>query len=116
PHEESDKIWPIPLGTESSEDMPALLETRELRIPVPEDERLNVKDASHFITHYTPEHLGRLLAKLATLDEIGRLQLLHEQTLLARGGVIPSAELISILQAYKDETAQSVWDIMSLAF
>lgn len=116
PHEESDKIWPIPLGTESSEDMPALLETRELRMPVPEDERLNVKDASHFITHYTPEHLGRLLAKLATLDEIGRLQLLHEQTLLARGGVIPSAELISILQAYKDETAQSVWDIMSLAF
>lgn len=114
PHSESDKIWPIPLGAESDEDVPALLETKELRLPVADDERLNTKDASHFITHYTPEHLGRLVAKLATYDEIGRLQLLNEQTLLARAGVVPSAELISLLQAYRSETAESVWDIMAI--
>src|SRR5690606_16535219 len=34
PHEESSKLWPIPLGAESSEDMPALLETRELHFPI----------------------------------------------------------------------------------
>lgn len=115
PHEESDKLWPIPLGAESSEDMPALLETRELHLPIADDERLNIKDASHFITHYSPDHLGRLMAKLATFDEIGRLQLLHEQTLLARGEVVSSAELIPLLQAYQEETAQSVWDIMAIA-
>lgn len=116
PHEESDKLWPIPLGAESSEDMPAILETRELHLPIADDERLNVKDASHFITDYTFEHLKRLLARLGSFDELGRLQLLHEQTLLARGGVNSSTELIALLQAYQSETAQSVWDIMALAF
>lgn len=116
PHEPSAKLWPIPLGASSSEDVPALLETRELRFPVADDERLNTKDASHFITRYTPEHLQRLLAKLMTYDELGRLQLLHEQTLLARGGDISSAELVTLLQAYQSESAQSVWDIMALAF
>lgn len=115
PHAQSTREWPIPLGAESDEDVPALLETRELRLPVADDERLNVRDASHFITHYQPDHLERLLAKLDTFDELGRLQLLHEQTLLARGGVVSSAELIDLLEAYTDETAQNVWDIMALA-
>ncbi len=116
PHEPSTKLWPIPLGAESEEDVPALLETRELRMPIADDERLNIRDASHFITHYTPEHLARLLARLSSFNELGRLQLLHEQTLLARGGVATSAELIDLLEAYADESAQSVWDIMAVAF
>ena len=116
PHEPSTKLWPIPLGAESDEDVPALLETRELHLPVADDERLNVRDASHFITHYTAEHLAKLLAQLASYDELGRLQLLHEQTLLARGSVTSSAELIDLLHAYAGEQAQSVWDIMAVAF
>ena len=116
PNAASTRLWPIPLGAESSEDMPALLETRELHLPIADDERLNVRDASHFITHYTPEHLKKLLQKLTSFDELGRLQLLHEQTLLARGGVIASSELITLLHAYADETAESVWEIMALAF
>ena len=115
PHGESNQLWPIPLGGEASEDLPDLLETKELRMPIAEDERLNVKDASHFITKYNPDHLARLLLKLQTFDEIGRLQLLHEQSLLARGEAISSAELIPLLQAYKAESAQSVWDIMALS-
>ena len=116
PHEPSNQLWPIPLGAESTEDMPALLETREIRIDVPDDERLNVRDASHFITHYPPSHLENLLKKLTTFDEVGRLQLLNEQTLLARGGVISSSQLVDLLEAYKHETAESVWSIMALAF
>lgn len=115
PHEPSTKLWPIPLGSDSDEDMPALFETERLNVPVAETERLNVKDASHFITQYAPEHLERLLNKLPTFDEIGRLQLLHEQTLLARGELISSAELIPLLEAYKNESSESVWDIMALA-
>ncbi len=115
PHQPSSKIWPIPLGAESEEDVPRLLETEELRLPIADTERFNVRDASHFITHYQPEHLARLLANVASYDELGRLQLLHEQTLLARGGVISSAELIDLLAAYADETAQNVWDIIAVA-
>jgi aminopeptidase N len=115
PHEESSKLWPIPLGAESSEDVPALLETRELHMPIAGNERLNIKDASHFITDYTFDHLRRLLLELKAFDELGRLQLLHEQTLLARGGVNPSTELIPLLQAYQGEAAESVWGIMTLA-
>lgn len=116
PHEPSNKLWPIPLGAQSSEDLPALLETKELKMPVADDVRLNVRDASHFITQYQPDHLAKLLTGLANFDEIGRLQLLHEQTLLVRGRRLSSAQLIDLLQAYKDESAQSVWGIMSLAF
>jgi aminopeptidase N len=115
-HEPSGAIWPIPLDAEGEEDMPTLMETPQLDLPVSNDERLNTRDASHFITHYTPEHLAKLLAKLTTLNEIGRLQLLHEQTLLARGSITSSTTLIDLLQAYQHETAQSVWDIMALAF
>lgn len=116
PHTESTKLWPIPLGAESTEDMPALLETRELKTPIASDERFNIHDSAHFITHYTPEHLKKLLARLSSFNDLGRMQLIHEQTLLARGNIVPSAEIVPLLQAYKDETVENVWGIMSVAF
>lgn len=116
PHESSAALWPIPLGAESDEDVPALLETRELKLPIADDERLNIRDSAHFITHYTPEHVGRLLEQVASYNELGRLQLLHEQTLLARGGVVSSATIIDLLESYADERAQNVWDVMAVAF
>lgn len=115
PHEKSDKLWPIPLGAESEEDVPRLLETRSLTLPIAETERFNIRDSAHFITHYQPEHLYRLLEQVTSFDELGRLQLLNEQTLLARGGVLPSDELIDMLDAYKNESAENVWTIMSVA-
>lgn len=114
PHEPSTKLWPIPLDPESVEDVPSLLNTAELSMPIADDERLNVKNASHFITHYTPDHLSNLLAKVTTFDELGRLQLLNEQVMLARGGELASAQLLDILDSYRDETAENVWSIMSL--
>ena len=116
PHQPSDKLWPIPLDGESSEDVPALLETETLHLPIADDERFNVHDASHFITHYQPEHLARLLDKVSGFDELGRLQLLHEQTLMIRGRIMPSVNLIDLLDAYRDETSESVWSIMGVAF
>lgn len=113
PHQESSQVWPIPLNANTREDMPALLETHQLKMPVTEDIRFNVGDTAHFLTHYPGSHLSTILNK-HDLSEIERLQLLHEQTLLARGGVIPSADLIDLLLSYRHETANSVWEIMSL--
>ena len=115
PHEPSTKLWPIPLGAESEEDVPRLLETRSLALPIADDERFNIHDSAHFVTHYQPDHLYRLLERVMSFDELGRLQLLNEQTLLARGGVLPSDELIDMLSAYREETAENVWTIMSIA-
>lgn len=115
-HEKSDKLWPIPLEA-SVPITPPLMETSSLATKIQPGERLNVGDTAHFITHYTPTHMAELIVSLKNnaLEPIDRLQLLHEQTMLARGEVISSAELIPLLQAYASETIESVWDIISLA-
>ena len=116
PHESSKKLWPIPLNA-SDGDIPALLKTAELDISLADDERLNIGDTAHFITHYEPVHLARLIDQIANgvRSPLDRLQLLHEQTMLARGGIMNSAQLIPLLNVYKDETSDSVWDIIGLA-
>ncbi len=114
PHEASSQLWPIPLGAESPEDMPALLETRDLPMPIADDERLNVGDTAHFISLYSDEHLERIFAS-TSLTELDRLQLLHEQTLLVRGGRKASVGLIDLLEHYREETSEHVWSIMALA-
>ncbi len=115
-HEPSNKLWPIPLEA-SVPITPPLMETKLITTNIQPGERLNVGDTAHFITHYPSDHLAALVEQLhgGSLEAIDRLQLLHEQTMLARGGISSSAELIPLLQAYKDETVESVWDIIALA-
>lgn len=118
PHAESKRLWPIPLNATSSE-LPEMLTDRDqsLSLNITSPLRLNANDTAHFITHYDTAHLARLTdeVRLGNLQPLDRLQLLHEQTLLARGGVAPSAGLITILDAYRQEINEPVWDIISLA-
>ena len=115
-HSESDVIWPIPLGA-TDETIPRLLDGRELSMAVPQDTRFNTDDSAHFITHYDDAMLKAHVEAVAagTIDPVGRLQLLHEQTLLARGRMVSSATLPALLDSYAGESAESVWDIMSIA-
>lgn len=115
-HEKSNRLWPIPLEP-SVPITPPLMEAALLDTNIQPGERLNVGDTAHFITHYPTDHLAALVEQLHTgsLEAIDRLQLLHEQTMLARGGIIASAKLIPLLDAYKDETIESVWEIIALA-
>lgn len=118
PHRESTSKWPIPLVSTCTE-MPELLTEKEITLirhhttPL----RFNVGDSAHFITHYDETLFAALVSEVAngSLDITGRLQLLHEATLLARGRVISSANLIALLEAYKNESSQQVWTIISLA-
>jgi aminopeptidase N len=118
PHQPSDKLWPIPLNASDSK-LPELLNAKEIILNRDSDAslRLNVGDSAHFITNYADELLQKLIAEVkdGTLSSLDKVQLLHEQTLLARGGITPSAQLIPLLEAYGDETAEPVWDIISLA-
>lgn len=118
PHAPSNKLWPIPLGASDSA-LPTVFSTvtttatRHDTAPL----RLNNADAAHFITRYAPALLARLVDEVKTdqLDVISRLQLLHEQTMIARGDSGDSSTLIELLEAYAQETAEPVWDIISLA-
>ncbi|MGK2896687.1 MAG: M1 family metallopeptidase [Candidatus Saccharimonadales bacterium] len=115
-HRPSTRLWPIPLVPLSSEDVPGLLETTELTLPIDLSERLNVGNTSHFLTHYPTAFLRHIIDDIRAdkLTPIDRLQILHEQTLLARGGIISSAELIPLIDVYRSEIVDSVWDIISM--
>lgn len=118
PHESSNKLWPIPLNS-SSNDAPEIMDTKEMTFSrsEPTPARFNVGDTAHFITHYDKVALAGLVeeVKAGSLTPLDRLQLLHEQTLLARGNETTSAEIIPLLDAYKLETTEAVWDIISVA-
>lgn len=117
PHEPSDKLWPIPLESPCSE-MPDLLSeksvtvTRHHTTPL----RFNDKDTAHFITHYSDELFDRLVSEVEAgkLSMIDRIQLLNESTLLARAGILPSSQLIHLINAYQHETSEPVWGIIAM--
>jgi aminopeptidase N len=115
-HAESDRVWPIPLGADNG-DLPELLDTRRTSMAIDTSTRLNVNDSAHYITRYPANTVEGILkdVRAGNVDPVGRLQFLHEQTLLARGRFVTSADLIPTIDAYGNETTESVWDIMALA-
>lgn len=119
PHEASDKLWPIPLNASSS-DAPELFKERSGNFTLtPQDSplRFNIGDSAHFITHYDDQLLDALIqnVKDGKLPALDRMQLLDEATLLARGGVMPTAKLIDLVAAYGNETSEPVWGIIAMA-
>lgn len=118
PHESSDRLWPIPLNA-SSTDIPELLSDKTATIIGNTVSPLlfNVGDSAHFITHYDSSTLDDLVEQIASgnVTTIDRLQLLHEATLLARGGILASADLLRLLTAYRHETSEHVWTIIFIA-
>lgn len=115
-HQASNRLWPVSLGS-SDKSLPKLLEQSSLAIQTTKPFRLNIDDSAHYITLYPESMLASHLKDVQSgaLDPVGRLQLLHEQTLLARGQLVSTATLIPMLGAYKAESTESVWDIMAIA-
>jgi len=116
PHQPSDKQWPVPLDA-SDKNAPRLLDNPTITFPSTNPIRLNRSDSAHFITNYDPLSRQHLIDQIAdgTLDAIGRVQLLDESTLLARGGVMTTDQLIPLIQAYQHETLEPVWNTIALA-
>ena len=116
PHQPSDKLWPIPLHS-SSQNAPAIMETGHVEFEYTDTSPLtfNKSETAHFVTHYDDGLMTRILESIGTMPTIDRLSLLHEQTLLAQAGIIPTAALIPLIQRYAGESEESVWGIISLA-
>lgn len=117
PHDPSTTRWPIPLRA-SSDSLPELLEESNLIIPVDNPLsplRLNSGASGHYITNYDSVLLDTLLSNIQDIPTIDRLYLLQEQMLLTHAGTVPSATLIPLLHAFRQETQEPVWDGMSAA-
>ncbi|MGB2787327.1 MAG: M1 family metallopeptidase, partial [Candidatus Saccharimonadaceae bacterium] len=114
PHEDSDRTWPIPLGS-SDRSIPELMDTKEITIKASNSFILNEAGSAHFITKYDEVGADNLLASIDRQTETIRMQLLNERLMLARAGLIDSAKLIDWLIAYRHETSQPVWDIIATA-
>ena len=114
PHAPSSKTWPIPLGANTKE-LPELFNEASVPAKLDISVRLNTEVSSHFVTHYDEQSFSQIINEIETgkIEPLGRLQRLNEQVLLARGGVVSSATLITLLKAYKNETAESVWDVLA---
>lgn len=112
----SESTWPIPLFAFDSS-FPELLDTAGIEIaaghPLP---LLNVSNDAHFVAAYDESAWELIRNSLAKneIDTIPRLSLLHETSLLARGGKTNAATLIPLLAAYRNETTEPVWNIMSM--
>lgn len=113
-HQPSDRSWPILLGAEPANDLPQIMRERELTAPITHDQRFNINDNAHFITHYPAEHLQALLETIESFSTIDRLCLLNNQTLLVRAGKASSANLIDIIKHYANETNDAVWDTVAM--
>ena len=111
------KLWPIPLFA-STPALPHLLETqtKTIKLDNTTNIKLNMGDRAHFITTYSPDLLKQLMKGISSgkLAPVDRLQLLSDATLLPKAGLSPTAELIPLLAAYKNETSQPIWDIITL--
>ncbi len=116
PHKPSDKLWPIPLHS-SEPNAVQMLDTASVEFTYdnPAPITFNKSGTAHFVTHYDEVLMERILDSIDTMPTIDRLNLLHEQTLLAQAGIIPTAHLIPLIKRYAHETEESVWGIISIA-
>lgn len=113
---DTDSRWPVPLFA-SRPDFPELLADRsvtfeaEHALPL-----LNRDNDAHFVAQYDDVGWHFILEALKNreLGPVARLSLLHETSLLARGGKTQTATLLPLLAAYTDEDSEPVWNIIGM--
>ena len=113
---DTESLWPIPLFATHT-DFPELLTSKALSF---ESEHalplLNRDNDAHFVSQYDDAGWHFILEALKNreLGPVARLSLLHETSLLARGGKTPTATLLPLLAAYAHEDSEPVWNIISM--
>ena len=104
------KIWPIPLFASISE-LPPIMTQQEVSVQLEDPDKivqLNMGNQGHFIVKYDQTLLERLASNFGGLDVADKIKLLHESLLLSQSGQQDIRQIITLLQAAKDETNQAV--------
>ena len=113
----SSALWPIPLNTNISFSSELFnKESASFAYKTDSLVKFNTNNDAHFITHYDEKILESMITELnnGNLSPIDRLQLLNEQNILASAGIIDSSTLIKLLESFKNEDSEAVWDIIGL--
>ncbi len=116
-----DVTWQIPLAA-SAKLIPAKLTVQvdrvELKDAVTKNLMLNHNGQSYFLPHYTnTTHLQQITEGIGSgaISTIDRFLLLDNYTLLQRGGVASTVELLDLLPAFRAENEVVVWQAIAIA-
>lgn len=112
------RVWPVPLLSDRT-DMPELLESAEANVTLNDDAyvRINQGAIGHYIVQYMQDAHMQAIAAEAASQKLGiteRLMLLSDSSMLARSGEHSFAQTMKLLEHYKTEDREPVWDIMAL--
>lgn len=113
--------WQVPLAASRKLES-AVMSTQQANLGVIKDDAktllLNHNGHSYFLPHYTQaSHLQEIKSGIRKheVSDVDRFLLLDDYVLLQRGGVASTTELLELLQAYKNETSETVWGAMVAA-
>lgn len=112
------KPWQVPLAATHSIQPQTLTKSADVGTvkPAKGPLLLNHDGASYFVPHYSnPAHLQDIVNSLKhhEVSDIDRLLLIDNYTLLQRGGVASTTELLDLLQAYEGEESVTVWGALA---
>lgn len=112
------RIWPVPLFADKPA-LPKLLTKPVTKFSIPTSEvvMLNTGSRGHYLVHYASDkQLDAVVAKIGRgeLDVADRLTLLNSASMFAHAGYDSFDKALSLLDAYRAEASEPVWDMLGL--
>ncbi len=113
---EAGQLWPIAL--ENGVELPELFDQAHVSYPLTKYEgvlKLNTGQSSFFRTAYNASHLEKLAGQVKTgkMSVVDRIGLLTDAFETAKAGYAETSIALHLLEAYRDEHSDSVWDIIA---
>lgn len=112
------RVWPVPLFANDT-NAPKTLDKKSLSFDAAGDETIliNTEARGHYLVRYTTESQKKAVVEHVREHEFceaDRLMLLNNGSMLARAGYQPYGDVLNLLDAYRRETSEPVWEMMSL--
>lgn len=115
---DAERIWPVPLFA-SAEGLPDEFSSKSKTLVSPTSDNVlfNTGARGHYLVRYATESQRQALLDAIRARKIGeadRLMALNGASMLGRAGYEPYGTVLDMLDAYRDETSEPVWDIVGL--
>lgn len=117
--EDTDSVWPVPLLADADLE-PALLTKKSLEIPYADEKMpiFNVQGTAHYIVLYEDREARENLKRQVidrTVDSVGRINILNDMLLLARGNEYSLIEVLDLVGQCQQEPRAAVWSMFARA-
>jgi aminopeptidase N len=115
---DKERVWPVPLFTNVSGQPDEFgVKRRELTLPTADPMFVGTNARGQYLVRYTTDaHQQAMVEHIRSkqFGEADRLMLLNGASMQARAGYQPYGNVLSMLDAYADETSEPVWGIIAL--